>query len=57
MFTFRIGKDIYAAGFKVVDVPLLRPGERRNLTFYTRHGDWFGWTCVAAILWRSSALE
>ncbi len=38
--------DIYGVGFKVVDVPLLAPGERRALTFYTLHGDVFGWSCV-----------
>jgi apolipoprotein N-acyltransferase len=41
-------RDIYGAGFKAVDVPLLAPGQVRTLTFYTRHGDWFGWTCVAS---------
>jgi apolipoprotein N-acyltransferase len=43
---FPDSRNIYGAGFKVVDVPLLAPGERRKLTFYTRHGDWFGWMCV-----------
>jgi len=42
--------DVYRAGFKVVDVPLLARGETRQLTFYTRHGDLFGWTCVAATI-------
>ncbi len=35
-----------APGFKVVDVPSC-PGRDSQLTFYTRHGDLFGWTCVA----------
>jgi apolipoprotein N-acyltransferase len=39
-------RDIYGAGYKVVDIPLLGDGQRRSLTFYTRHGDWFGWGCV-----------
>jgi apolipoprotein N-acyltransferase len=39
--------DIYGPGFKTADVPLLSEGEARELTFYTRHGDVFGWACVA----------
>ena len=40
-------KDIYGAGFKLVKIPLLPAGEKRSPTFYHRHGDWFGWSCVA----------
>jgi apolipoprotein N-acyltransferase len=40
------GKDVYAAGFMVVKVPLLRDGEKRIPTFYRRYGDWFGWGCL-----------
>jgi hypothetical protein len=29
-----------------VEVPLLPPGERRVPTFYTVHGDLFGWACA-----------
>ncbi len=43
-------RDIYGAGFKGVDVPVLDAGERRRLTFYTRHGDWFGWLCAGLAL-------
>jgi apolipoprotein N-acyltransferase len=43
---FGQSRDVYGAGFKVVQVPLLEPGEKRSLTFYTRHGDWFGWACL-----------
>ena len=43
-------RNVYTAGFKVVDVPLLEPGEKHALTFYTRHGDWFGWGCVGWVL-------
>ncbi len=43
---FRGGKDIYREGFKIVSVPLLPEGTSRPLTFYTRHGDVFGWGCV-----------
>lgn len=40
--------NIYGAGFKVVEVPLLKSGVKRELTFYTRYGDVFGWGCVIA---------
>lgn len=43
---FGDSEDIYKAGFKEVEIPLLREGEKRELTFYTRHGDIFGWSCV-----------
>jgi apolipoprotein N-acyltransferase len=38
---------IYGPGFLRVDLPLSARGEEHDLTFYTRHGDWFGWGCVA----------
>jgi apolipoprotein N-acyltransferase len=38
--------DIYGVGFKLVKVPLLG-GRKREATFYRRHGDLFGWSCVA----------
>ncbi|MBC8094703.1 MAG: apolipoprotein N-acyltransferase [Akkermansiaceae bacterium] len=47
---------IYGAGFMTAQVPLLEPGEKRPPTFYRRHGDWFGWSCLGfAVLavWRS----
>ncbi|MEY2409918.1 MAG: apolipoprotein N-acyltransferase [Verrucomicrobiota bacterium] len=38
--------DIYGAGVKIVNLPLA--GQRKRVpTFYRRHGDVFGWTCVA----------
>jgi apolipoprotein N-acyltransferase len=40
-------KDIYKAGYKIVSVPVLSRGEQRRLTFYTRYGDVFGWSCCA----------
>jgi apolipoprotein N-acyltransferase len=47
--------DVYRAGFKLVQVPLLGGGQR-TLTFYRRHGDLFGWACVGlvacALAWR-----
>lgn len=43
--------SIYQAGYKLVQVPVLEPGEKRQLTFYTRHGDVFGWCAVVAAAW------
>lgn len=40
-------RDVYQAGYKVAEIPVLAPGARRQLTFYTRQGDVFGWTCLA----------
>jgi apolipoprotein N-acyltransferase len=45
--------DIYRAGFKLAQITLPPPGTRQA-TFYRRHGDWFGWLCVAItalVLW------
>jgi apolipoprotein N-acyltransferase len=35
---------IYGPGFMTMALPL--PDEKPAPTFYNRHGDWFGWTCV-----------
>lgn len=40
--------DPYGPGFLTVHVPL--PPEGRARTFYNRHGDVFGWSCVAVLL-------
>jgi len=49
-------RDVYRAGFKIVEVPLPSPETKARRTFYNRHGDWFGWGCVgisaAAWAWR-----
>ena len=45
--------SVYGAGFMTVRVPLLPDGQKRELTFYRRHGDWFGWSCV---VWAALAL-
>ena len=42
--------DVYAAGFMTAKIPLLSAGPKREPTFYNRHGDWFGWGCVAVAL-------
>ncbi|HEV8542133.1 MAG TPA: apolipoprotein N-acyltransferase [Verrucomicrobiae bacterium] len=36
--------NIYKVGYKISEVSFLPSGERR-LTFYTRYGDVFGWSC------------
>lgn len=43
---FGDSKNIYAPGVKTAQIPLLG-GAKREPTFYNRHGDWFGWSCVA----------
>ncbi|MGA9779673.1 MAG: apolipoprotein N-acyltransferase [Limisphaerales bacterium] len=40
------GGSVYGAGALTVDVPVTQNGAGRAPTFYHRHGDWFGWTCV-----------
>lgn len=37
---------IYGAGFRTIELPLVSR-EERSLTFYSRHGDRFGWACAA----------
>jgi len=49
-------KDIYKAGYKIVSVPVLSRGEQRYLTFYTRYGDVFGWSCCALTAARLGAM-
>ena len=39
---FENARDVYKAGFKVIEVPVTAA----KSTFYNRHGDWFGWSCV-----------
>lgn len=38
--------SVYGKGFLSVEIPLPDAGTSHALTFYTRHGDWFGWGCV-----------
>ena len=42
-------RDVYTAGFKTAMVPTLKPGHQRALSFYTRHGDGFGWSCAGLV--------
>src|SRR5205807_9639771 len=39
--------DVYAPGFMTAKIPLRSAAEKREPTFYHRHGDFFGWGCVA----------
>jgi apolipoprotein N-acyltransferase len=36
---------IYGPGYLLAEIPLAA-GREHPVTFYTRHGDWFGWGCV-----------
>ncbi|MBM3876811.1 MAG: apolipoprotein N-acyltransferase [Verrucomicrobia bacterium] len=47
---FEGSEDVYQRGFKTVTVPLPAEGAPRARTFYNRHGDWLGWSCVALTL-------
>ncbi len=38
--------SVYGKGFLTVSLPLPPAGLPHALTFYTRHGDWFGWSCL-----------
>jgi apolipoprotein N-acyltransferase len=40
---------VYGRAYKVADIPLQSRAARRTPTFYTRHGDWFGWGCVLLV--------
>lgn len=56
--------SIHGAGFLTAKIPLLARGAREP-TFYQRHGDWFGWACVAVavgtllgrVVWRRPGLS
>jgi apolipoprotein N-acyltransferase len=37
---------IYGPGFMTAEIPLLANGKPQATTFYTKHGDVFGWACV-----------
>jgi apolipoprotein N-acyltransferase len=40
-------RSVYGQGFATFALPLPDPAHRPPPTFYNRHGDWFGWSCVA----------
>lgn len=42
--------NVHAAGFRIVKLPLPPANARPPATFYRRHGDWFGWGCVAVTI-------
>jgi apolipoprotein N-acyltransferase len=44
---FPASRDIYQAGYKIVDVPLRPKSADGGRTIYNRAGDAFGWACVA----------
>jgi len=45
---FKVGQgNVYGTGFITIRLPLPLDGQKRARTFYHRHGDWFGWSCVA----------
>ncbi|MFZ0827896.1 MAG: apolipoprotein N-acyltransferase [Verrucomicrobiia bacterium] len=58
----RLFKDptgsVYGPGAETIEIPV---GEKREPTFYNRHGDWFGWACVGITgilivsLWRKTS--
>jgi apolipoprotein N-acyltransferase len=43
--------SVYGAGTLTIDLPL----ETHAPTFYNRHGDWFGWSCVGIAIVLSAA--
>jgi apolipoprotein N-acyltransferase len=47
---FGDSSDVYGPGFKIVQIPLRPPRNELFPTFYHRHGDWFGWSCVALVM-------
>ena len=46
----------YGQGFLTAQLPLPATGDKPPRTFYSRHGDWFGWTCFALTAVRLSGL-
>jgi len=52
MNVLAFGEDasVYGRGFGRIDLRLPAAGEQWPATFYNRHGDWFGWGCVAISL-------
>jgi apolipoprotein N-acyltransferase len=42
--------SVYGKGFLQAKIPLPPEGFLHTPTFYTQHGDWFGWTCIIGAL-------
>jgi apolipoprotein N-acyltransferase len=40
----------YGCGWLTVEIPLPSAAQKTSPTFYHRHGDWFGWSCVGMTL-------
>ncbi|HEY2329435.1 MAG TPA: apolipoprotein N-acyltransferase [Verrucomicrobiae bacterium] len=40
----------YGSGALRMEIPLRATAEKSAPTFYQRHGNWFGWSCVAVVL-------
>jgi len=38
--------NVHGAGGLTIEIPLRSAGDKAGPTFYHRHGDWFGWSCV-----------
>lgn len=47
---FDDSRDIYKAGFKIVELPLPPLDVHRVATFYHIHGEWFAWGCSGLTL-------
>jgi apolipoprotein N-acyltransferase len=46
---FPESKDVYQAGYKLIEVPLGDQASAQHPTFYRQHGDVFGWGCVVLV--------
>jgi apolipoprotein N-acyltransferase len=43
-------RDIYGAGYKLVEVPLRAVANHGRRTIFNRYGDCFGWSCAGIVL-------
>ena len=44
--------SVYGKGTMTAEIPVLDRQQKPRLSFYTRHGDWFGWSCFGlAVGW------
>jgi apolipoprotein N-acyltransferase len=42
--------SVYGQGSLITEIPLPPQGNNQSPTFYTRHGDWFGWSATLVAL-------